>query len=378
MLTKLKKITNTTSVSDYEILTDNGWENIENLHETISYQVYELITQSGKSLKCADNHIVFDENFNERFVIELKTGDKIIVEGINGKFDVDEVVSVTDLGYSEIMYDLELPSSSNHRYYTSGILSHNTELSKALADYLFNDDAALIKIDMSEYMEPHSVAKLIGSPPGYVGYEEGGQLTEKVRNRPYSVILFDEIEKAHPLVTNILLQLLDEGRLTDGNGKEINFKNTIIIMTSNAGTQELSENKQLGFNKSLENNDSHAKSIIDKALSKIFKKETLNRIDEQIIFHKLSKENLLEITEIHINNFFKLTKDLGYKVKATKALKEFIADEGYSEEFGARPIHRAITTYIQNTITKAILEKKIQVGDSFTLDYVKGEVVIKK
>ena len=249
MLTKLKKITNTTSVSDYEILTDNGWENIENLHETISYQVYELITQSGKSLKCADNHIVFDENFNERFVIELKTGDKIIVEGINGKFDVDEVVSVTDLGYSEIMYDLELPSSSNHRYYTSGILSHNTELSKALADYLFNDDAALIKIDMSEYMEPHSVAKLIGSPPGYVGYEEGGQLTEKVRNRPYSVILFDEIEKAHPLVTNILLQLLDEGRLTDGNGKEINFKNTIIIMTSNTGSQELSENKQLGFNK---------------------------------------------------------------------------------------------------------------------------------
>lgn len=259
---------------------------------------------------------------------------------------------------------------------TSGV--GKTELSKALADYLFNDDAALIKIDMSEYMEPHSVAKLIGSPPGYVGYEEGGQLTEKVRNRPYSVILFDEIEKAHPLVTNILLQLLDEGRLTDGNGKEINFKNTIIIMTSNAGTQELSENKQLGFNKSLENNDSHAKSIIDKALSKIFKKETLNRIDEQIIFHKLSKENLLEITEIHINNFFKLTKDLGYKVKATKALKEFIADEGYSEEFGARPIHRAITTYIQNTITKAILEKKIQVGDSFTLDYVKGEVVIKK
>jgi ATP-dependent Clp protease ATP-binding subunit ClpC len=166
-----------------------------------------------------------------------------------------------------------------------------TELSKALAEYLFNDDSSLIRIDMSEYMEPHSVAKLIGAPPGYVGYEEGGQLTEKVRNRPYSVVLFDEIEKAHPLVTNILLQILDEGKLTDGNGKEINFKNTIIIMTSNAGTQELSENKPLGFNKSDISSELHTKTIIDKALGKIFKKETLNRIDEQIIFNKLTKDD---------------------------------------------------------------------------------------
>lgn len=253
-----------------------------------------------------------------------------------------------------------------------------TELCKALAEYLFNDEGALIRIDMSEYMEPHSVAKLIGAPPGYVGYEEGGQLTEKVRNRPYCVVLFDEIEKAHPLVTNILLQLLDEGKLTDGNGKEINFKNTIIIMTSNAGTQELSENKQLGFNKGSVSDELHTKSIIDKALGKIFKKETLNRIDEQIIFNKLSKEDIVKITEIHLENFLNLVRENGYKVKYTKALKDFIAEEGYSEEFGVRPIHRAITTYIQNTITRAILEKKIQHGDSFTIDYVKNEVVIKK
>jgi ATP-dependent Clp protease ATP-binding subunit ClpC len=253
-----------------------------------------------------------------------------------------------------------------------------TELCKALAEYLFNDESSLIRIDMSEYMEPHSVAKLIGAPPGYVGYEEGGQLTEKVRNKPYCVVLFDEIEKAHPLVTNILLQLLDEGKLTDGNGKEINFKNTIIIMTSNAGTQELSENKQLGFNKGSISDELHTKSVIDKALGKIFKKETLNRIDEQVIFNKLSKEDIVKITEIHLDNFLNLVRENGYKVKYTKALKDFIAEEGYSEEFGVRPIHRAITTYIQNTITKAILEKKIQSGDSFTIDYVKNEVIIKK
>lgn len=253
-----------------------------------------------------------------------------------------------------------------------------TELCKALAEYLFNDDSSLIRVDMSEYMEPHSVAKLIGAPPGYIGYEEGGQLTEKVRNRPYSVVLFDEIEKAHPLVTNILLQLLDEGKLTDGNGKEINFKNTIVIMTSNAGTQELSENKQLGFTKGSEKDESHMKSIIEKALSKIFKKETINRIDEQVIFHKLEREDIAKITEIHLENFFKMVRERGFKVKATKTLKDFIADVGYSEEFGARPIHRAITSYVQNSITKAILEKKIKPGDSFIVDYIKNEVVIKK
>jgi len=373
----LKKFTKTIPVSDYEILTDSGWEEILNIHETIPYKVYELKTEGGKSIKCADNHIVFNEKFEEKFVCDFKTGDKIIVEGDDAVF-IDTVKSITNLGYEEVMYDLELNHNSNRRYFTNGILSHNTELSKALAEYLFNDEASLIRMDMSEYMEPHSVAKLIGAPPGYIGYEEGGQLTEKVRNRPYCVVLFDEIEKAHPLVTNILLQILDEGKLTDGNGKEINFKNTIIIMTSNAGTQELADNKQLGFNKTSVKDELHSKSIIDKALGKIFRKETLNRIDEQVIFRNLSKEDILKITEIHLENFFKRVRERGYKVKATKALKEFIADEGYSEEFGVRPIHRAITTYVQNTITKAVLEKKIQNGDSFTIDCVKGQVVIKK
>ncbi len=259
---------------------------------------------------------------------------------------------------------------------TTGI--GKTELCKALAEYLFNDEQALIRVDMSEYMESHSVSKLIGSPPGYVGYDEGGQLTEKVRNRPYSVVLLDEIEKAHPLVTNILLQMLDEGKLTDGNGKEINFKNTIIIMTSNAGTQELSDNKQLGFTKGSDKNEEHTRAIIDKALSKIFRKETINRIDEKVIFRHLSKEDISKITEIHIENFLKTVREIGYKVKVTKAVKEFIAEEGYSEEFGVRPIHRAITSYIQNSVTRAILEKKIAPGDSFIIDCLKNEIVIKK
>lgn len=254
-----------------------------------------------------------------------------------------------------------------------------TELCKALAEYLFNDEGALIKIDMSEYMDSFSTSKLIGAPPGYVGYEEGGQLTEKVRNRPYSIILFDEIEKAHPTVTNILLQLLDEGKLTDGNGKEINFKNTIIIMTSNAGTQELSETRQLGFTANSLKDDLHTKSVIEKALGKIFKKETLNRIDEQIIFRKLGKEQVLEITALHLENFYKNVRAKGFKVKGTKALINFIADEGYSEEFGARPILRAITTYVQNTLSKAMLEKKITAGDSIVIDYDKtlNEVTVK-
>ncbi len=256
-----------------------------------------------------------------------------------------------------------------------------TELSKALAEVMFNDESALIKLDMSEYMEPHSVAKLIGSPPGYVGYEEGGQLTEKIRIKPYSVLLLDEIEKAHPTITNILLQILDEGKLTDAQGKTVNFKNTIIIMTSNAGTKELFENKPMGFGtKSSAANDAHTKSIIDKALGKIFRKETLGRIDEQIIFRSPDQNDIISITEIHLDNFFKQVKELGYKVKYTKELKNFIAQEGYSEEFGVRPIHRTITTYIQNTIAKNILEKNILAGDLFTVDYdsEKNEVIIVK
>ena len=376
MPTNLKKITNTIPVSDYEILTDNGWENIENIHETISYQVYELNTKSGKSLKCADNHIVFDASFNEVFVVDLKPGDIIIVEGIEGKSDIDEVISVTDLGYSEVMYDLELPSSSNHRYYTSGILSHNTELSKALSEYLFNDEDSLIRIDMSEYMEPHSVSKLIGAPPGYVGHGDGGQLTEKVRNKPYSVVLFDEIEKGHKDVTNILLQLLDEGKLTDGDGVEINFKNTVVIMTSNIGTQDIMDNKPMGFNSDQFKNDLENSRIIEKALKKHFRPELLNRIDDVVIFKKLSKENIISIVKIHLNNFRKNVLTQGVEIEFTENLINFVGEEGYSDEYGARPILRVITRFVQTPLSKELLLKKIKSGDSIIVDFDKEKGTI--
>ncbi len=255
-----------------------------------------------------------------------------------------------------------------------------TQLAKALAEFLFNNETSLIRLDMSEYMEAHSITKIIGSPPSYVGYgDSSNQLTEQVRNNPYSVVLFDEIEKAHPNITNILLQILDEGRLTDSEGLTINFKNTIIIMTSNAGTQELSNYKPMGFDATnLLKNEMVTKDIIDKALGKIFRKETLNRIDEQVIFNSLTKENILEIADIHIENFLNVVREKGYKVKSTQALKEFVANEGFSEEFGVRPILRIIVNFIQNRVTNAVLNKEIVVGDNFTVDYVNNEVVLKK
>lgn len=206
----LKKIALTQKVSGYEVLTDNGFVDIENLHTTIKYQVYELKTKSGKKLKCADNHIVFDHNMDEVFVINLNPGDLIFTYNDNGETVLDEVIGVCDLGYKEEMYDLELEESSNRRYFTNGILSHNTHLAKVLSKYLFDSEESFIRFDMSEYMEKFDITKLIGAPPGYVGHEDKGILTEKVKNKPYSLILFDEIEKAHKDIFNILLQVLDD------------------------------------------------------------------------------------------------------------------------------------------------------------------------
>jgi len=255
-----------------------------------------------------------------------------------------------------------------------------TELAKSLAEYLFNDEDAMIKIDMSEYTEPHTIAQLKGSPPGYVGYEEGGQLTEKVRNKPYCVVLFDEIEKAHPLVHNIFLQILDEGKLTDGKGLTVNFKNTIIIMTSNVGTKELSESKALGFNLGNIKDELRVESIIEKALKKQFKPEFLNRLDEQVIFNKLSKENVMEITEVHLKNFAKRVEKQGFKIEFSDSIKELIVKDGYSEEFGGRPILRMITKHVQTPVSKQLLLKKFKAGDTIYVNWndKKEEVEVTK
>jgi len=235
-----------------------------------------------------------------------------------------------------------------------------TELARSLADFLFNDQNALVRIDMSEYMERHSVARLIGAPPGYVGYEEGGQLTEIVRRKPYSVVLFDEIEKAHPDVFNILLQILDDGRLTDGQGRVVNFKNTILIMTSNIGSQWI-----------YEMNEQNRESIIQKVMDSLrqnFKPEFLNRIDEVIIFNSLDKEKIVKIVDIQLDILKKRLQDKRVSLEVTTRAKEFLAEKGYDPHYGARPLKRTIQRYIQDPIALKILEGVFKEGDKIETD----------
>ena len=238
-----------------------------------------------------------------------------------------------------------------------------TELSKALAENLFGSEDSLIRIDMSEYMESHSVAKLIGSPPGYVGYDEAGQLTEKVRRKPYSVILFDEIEKAHPDVMNMLLQVLDDGRLTDSQGRTVNFKNTVIIMTSNVGAKLITDKKTLGFIEEKESGEKEYQDIkkdVMGELKKEFKPEFLNRIDEIIVFHKLEDEQIRKIVDIMLNNVAKLLKEQGIKLTVDDKAKDLVAKKGTDKSFGARPLKRAIQTMVEDKIAEAMLDGKIK------------------
>ena len=280
------------------------------------------------------------------------------------------------------MYDLELKEGSNRRYYTNGILSHNTHLTKLLTEEIFGDSDALIKIDMSEYMEKHSVSKLIGSPPGYVGYEQGGQLTEKVRRKPYSVILFDEIEKAHDDIFNLLLQLLDEGQLTDSFGRKINFKNCLIILTSNVGAKELTSfGKSMGFqtNVTIANEDERNRGIIEKALKSKFKPEFLNRLDEIIVFNSLKEEDIHKIIHGELAKLRERIKEIGYDIKIQKSALEFVAKNGYDEAYGARPLNRAIQKYIEDPIAEEILNGTFKEGETIniTLDKEAGKIVLK-
>jgi ATP-dependent Clp protease ATP-binding subunit ClpC len=705
-LESLKKITKSWDMSNFSIMTDTGFEKLEKLHETVEYQVYELVLSDGKTLRCADNHIVFTESLKEVFVKNLNIGDTIIVEGNN-----TNVVSVTDLGYKEVMYDFELSEESNHRYYTNGILSHNTAiveglailikegkaprvlidkkiysldlaamvagtkyrgqfeermkaileelkgnkdiilfideihtivgagnasgsmdaanifkpalargeiqvigattldefrehiekdgaltrrfqqvlineptlaetiiilnniknkyedyhkviytpeaieecvklsdryimdrsmpdkaidvldeagattninhetpenikileeeknkiiakkfevvskqkyeeaaklrdeeknintdldaakkewidsidktrtvvdvnliaevismmsgipikkisaqetkrlmnmdkeltgkvigqddavskvvkaikrnrlgikdktkpigsfiflgasgvgktfLAKLLAEQIFGDADSLIRVDMSEYMEKHATSRLIGAPPGYVGHEEGGQLTEKIRRKPYSVILFDEIEKAHDDVFNLLLQLLDEGHLTDGLGRKVNFKNTLIILTSNIGVKELNSfSKDMGFktNATIANEEERSRSIIEKALKKKFKPEFLNRLDDTIIFNNLKKEDIHKIIYNELKKLEdRVKEELNITLKINKSAVEYVGEQGYDEAYGARPLNRAIQKYIEDPVADEILSGNFKDGDTINITYDK-------
>ncbi|MEO0742949.1 MAG: ATP-dependent Clp protease ATP-binding subunit [Bacteroidota bacterium] len=250
-----------------------------------------------------------------------------------------------------------------------------TELAKRLTEYLFDSQDSLIRIDMSEYMEKFSVSRLVGAPPGYVGYEEGGQLTEKVRRKPYSVVLLDEIEKAHPDVFNILLQVLDDGILTDGLGRRVDFRNTIIIMTSNIGARDIKNlGKGIGFSSDTASDFDYArmKSTVEDALKRVFNPEFLNRIDDVIVFHPLEKSHILEIIEIMQKDLFARIEELGIDIEVTDAAKAFLVEKGYDPQFGARPLRRAIQKYVEDPMAEAILQNDLAEGAHITVDHKKN------
>lgn len=250
-----------------------------------------------------------------------------------------------------------------------------TELAKRLTEYLFDSQEALIRIDMSEYMEKFSVSRLVGAPPGYVGYEEGGQLTEKVRRKPYSVVLLDEIEKAHPDVFNILLQVLDDGILTDGLGRRIDFRNTIIIMTSNIGARDIKNlGKGIGFSLTDDTFDyAKMKSTVEDAIKRVFNPEFLNRIDDVIVFHPLDKKDIFDIIDIMKDGLFQRVVDLGIEIEMTDAAKDFLVEKGYDPQYGARPLRRAIQKYVEDPMAESILKNNLQEGAKITVDHKSGE-----
>ena len=258
-----------------------------------------------------------------------------------------------------------------------------TELAKVLSKYLFDKDDSLIRVDMSEYMEKFSISRLVGAPPGYVGYEEGGQLSEKVRRKPYSVILLDEIEKAHPDVYNILLQILDDGFLTDGLGHRVDFRNTILIMTSNIGARDIKDfGSGIGFetNANIENINENISSTIDKALNRTFNPEFLNRLDDVIIFNSLSKKDLYKIIDISLDKLYLKANELGYSINLSSKAKDFLIEKGYDPKYGARPLDRAIQKYLEDVLAEEILNGDLNKGDTITADYdpKKKSIFIKK
>jgi ATP-dependent Clp protease ATP-binding subunit ClpC len=252
-----------------------------------------------------------------------------------------------------------------------------TELSKALAEFLFGDEAALIQLDMSEYMEKHTVSRLIGSPPGYVGYEEGGQLTEAVRRKPFSVILFDEIEKAHPDVFNTLLQILEDGRLTDSQGHQVDFKNTIIIMTSNLGTRDIQKGPGIGFAARPDEKMTYDKMkdrVMDE-LKKSFRPEFLNRIDEVIVFHSLTQEDVKQIVDLLMKRVTEQLKAKDLEIELTDAAKTVLAEKGFDPSLGARPLRRTIQRFVEDPLSEKLLWKEFRAGQTIIVDARDGEIV---
>jgi ATP-dependent Clp protease ATP-binding subunit ClpB len=241
-----------------------------------------------------------------------------------------------------------------------------TETARALAEFMFDDERAMVRLDMSEYMEKHAVARMIGAPPGYVGYEEGGQLTEAVRRRPYSVILFDEIEKAHSDVFNVLLQILDDGRLTDSKGRTVDFKNTVLIMTSNLGSREI---------QSVSDDEKQVREAVTQVLRDHFKPEFLNRVDDVVIFHRLSRDQISQIVDVQLERLRQMLQERNISIVLDDSAKELLARAGYDPSYGARPLKRAIQTMIQNPLAMKLLRGEIASGQTITVSAANGEMV---
>lgn len=365
-----RKFTETINITDYEVETDTGFVDIVSINKTIPYLKYIIKTSNGKELECADDHILFTKDLEEKFAKDFVIGEEIYT--IDG---IEVVTDVINTNEYEEMYDLALSDDSNHRYYTNGILSHNTLIAKKLAEEIFGDEKALIRIDMSEYSEKNSVSKLTGAAPGYVGYENGGQLTEAIKNKQHCVLLLDEIEKADQEVYNIFLQLFDEGRLTDSAGQVVNFKNVIVLMTSNVGARKAAElGNGLGF---VDNGDSNKKAIIDKELKKKFTPEFINRIDKIVYFNNLSNDNIKNIVKLEINKFNTRLNNINYNILYNNQVIEYIYKEAIKEkEYGARPILRLIQTNLEDKVTELMLENEYEPQYVFHASCEGDEIVI--
>lgn len=307
---------------------------------------------------------------------KIKNLDKELKKRVIGQDEAIDVLSKAIKRARVGLKDVNRPIGSFMFLGPTGV--GKTELTKALALNMFGSENAMIRLDMSEYMEPHSVSKLIGSPPGYVGYDDGGQLTEQVRRKPYSIILFDEIEKAHPDVFNILLQILDDGRLTDSNGRTVNFKNTVIIMTSNTGARNITETKSIGFINKDDGSASYerAKAEVMNELKKTFRPEFLNRLDEIIIFNKLGKEAIEKIASIMLNEFADKLKQREITVKIDKSIIEYIVKVGFDDVYGARPLKRAVQSKVEDKFAEELLDGKIKDKDKITLKAKDNNVII--
>ena len=356
-----RKFIETIPVDDFEVETDDGWCDVTNVHTTIPYLKYIIKTSNGKILECADDHILFTKFYEEIFAKDLAIGDKILT-----KDGLESVVEIINTEEYENMYDLELDEESNHRYYTNHILSHNTLLAKTIAKEVFGKEKYLVRFDMSEYSDKTAVSKLIGTGAGYVGYDNGGLLTEAIKKNKYCVLLCDEIEKADPEIYNVFLQIMDDGRVTDNTGKVVDCKNLILIFTSNVGTREAMENSNaIGFTNP--GTDEHKKNILRKELKSKFAPEFINRIDEIIYFNALTDDNFREIIKLELDKTVKKVEEIGYGLVYGEDTVDYILNKIEADrEYGARPIMRVIQEDIENKITDVLLESD-EPGRVFTV-----------